>query len=87
MNRKYFEHNRVHGTSAIALVCVGGVAGSVVCMRNVNVVTTNPLDFAGLIRSMAACIYGAVIGARTASVMLTGRWWRVIEPHEDHGSV
>jgi hypothetical protein len=86
MMREFFEHNRMHGDRASAFVCVGVLLSSVVRMRNVHVVTTNPLDFASLNRSIAACICDVAIAARMANGTPIGRWWRAIEPIEGPGN-
>ena len=66
-------------TAESAFVCVRVLRIPTLLARNVRVVTTNPLDFVSAIRSIAVCICDVAIGARTASVTPTGRWWKVTE--------
>jgi hypothetical protein len=69
-----------------AFVCVRVLRVLPLLARNVRVVTTNFLDFAPNLRSIAVCIYDAAIGTRMENVTPTGRWWRVTEPIEAPGS-
>ena len=59
------------------MVCVGVLLSAAVFARNARVVTTNPLDFVSLIRSIAVRICDVSIGARMANV--THAYWALME--------